>query len=99
MIKEKRFNKEITSYCIIAAISIMCVTLFCKSSPIYPICDLPDANTWLIQAKQVLSGLVLYKDIYEHKGPLQIFAYLFAFAAHSNNASFSSSNSFSEISS
>lgn len=78
MIKEKRFNKEITSYCILAVISIMCVTLFCKSSPIYPICDLPDANTWLIQAKQVLSGLVPYKDIYEHKGPLQIFAYLFA---------------------
>lgn len=77
MIKEKRFNKEITSYCILAVISIMCVTLFCKSSPIYPICDLPDANTWLIQAKQVLSGLVPYKDIYEHKGPLQIFAYLF----------------------
>ncbi|MDY5377741.1 MAG: hypothetical protein SPG60_06830 [Eubacterium coprostanoligenes] len=78
MIKEKLFNKEITSYCILAVISIMCVTLFCKSSPIYPICDLPDANTWLIQAKQVLSGLVPYKDIYEHKGPLQIFAYLFA---------------------
>ena len=78
MIKEKRFNKEITPYCILAVISIMCVTLFCKSSPIYPICDLPDANTWLIQAKQVLSGLVPYKDIYEHKGPLQIFAYLFA---------------------
>lgn len=78
MIKEKRFNKEITSYFILAVISIMCVTLFCKSSPIYPICDLPDANTWLIQAKQVLSGLVPYKDIYEHKGPLQIFAYLFA---------------------
>ena len=78
MIKEKRFNKEITSYFILAVISIMCVTLFCKSSPIYPICDLPDANTWLIQAKQVLSGLVPYKDIYEHKGPLQIFAYLFS---------------------
>ncbi|MGN0531506.1 MAG: hypothetical protein ACI4IN_01750 [Eubacterium sp.] len=39
---------------------------------------MPDTNTWLIQARQILSGQVPYKDIYEHKGPLQMFAYLFA---------------------
>lgn len=71
-------KKEYKNYIVIFFFVLICITLFCKTSPIYPICDLPDTNTWLIQARQVLSGLVPYKDIYEHKGPLQMFAYLFA---------------------
>lgn len=71
-------KKEYINYIAVFFFCAFCITLFCKTSPLYVICDLADTNTWLIQARQILSGQIPYKDIYEHKGPLQMFAYLFA---------------------
>ena len=45
--------------------------LFCsKSSPLYPINDWSDANTYFSVGKGMLEGRVTYRDLYDHKGPL-----------------------------
>lgn len=47
------------------------VLFFCsKSSPGYPINDWCDANIYLTIGKGMSRGLVLYRDLYDHKGPL-----------------------------
>ena len=44
---------------------------FCsKSSPAYPINDWSDANIYFSAGKGMLAGRVMYRDLYDHKGPL-----------------------------
>ena len=47
------------------------VLFFCsKSSPLYPINDWADANVYLTIGKGMTRGMVPYRDLYDHKGPL-----------------------------
>lgn len=47
------------------------VLFFCsKSSFAYPINDWSDANIYFSAGKGILSGRVMYRDLYDHKGPL-----------------------------
>ena len=41
-----------------------------KSSPLYPVNDWVDANTYLTVGRGMLHGMVPYRDLYEQKGPL-----------------------------
>lgn len=41
-----------------------------KCSPLYPLNDWPDANVFLSAGKGMLEGRVMYRDLYDHKGPL-----------------------------
>ena len=41
-----------------------------KSSPLYPINDWADANIYLSVGKGMTEGRVVYRDLYDHKGPL-----------------------------
>lgn len=66
--------------------AVLTITLFSKSSPLYPLNDWVDANCFLTTGKALLSGKVLYRDIYEQKGPLLYF--LHALAAQISNSSF-----------
>lgn len=51
------------------------VMLFCtRSSPLYIINGWPDANAYFTMGRGVLNGLVPYRDLFDHKGPL---TYLF----------------------
>ena len=50
--------------------SVAVVTLFSKSSFLYPFNDWPDANIFFTMGKAMLKGKTLYKDIYDQKGPL-----------------------------
>lgn len=44
---------------------------FCsKCSPVYPLNDWPDANVFLSAGKGMIQGKVMYRDLYDHKGPL-----------------------------
>lgn len=44
---------------------------FCsKCSPLYPLNDWPDANVFLSAGKGMVEGKVMYRDLYDHKGPL-----------------------------
>ncbi|OQD43093.1 hypothetical protein BUL40_08365 [Croceivirga radicis] len=49
-----------------------------KSSPLYPINDWVDANAIFTVGKAMLEGLIVYKDIFEQKGPLLYFIHALA---------------------
>ena len=55
-------------FLLIAAVGI--ITLCSKSSPLYPLNDWVDSNCFFTVGKSMLNGKVLYRDIYEQKGPL-----------------------------
>ena len=47
------------------------VLFFCtKSSPGYPVNDWSDANIYLTIGRGMTRGQVVYRDLYDHKGPL-----------------------------
>lgn len=48
--------------------------LFCtKSSPLYPFNDWVDANAFFTMGKGMINGKILYRDLFEQKGPLLYF--------------------------
>ncbi|NLI20153.1 MAG: hypothetical protein GX418_01180 [Clostridiales bacterium] len=55
-------------YCLLTAAA--CLLVCSKSSPLYPINDWTDANAYFSCGKGMLAGRVMYRDLYEHKGPL-----------------------------
>ncbi len=55
----------------ISAVSV--ITLCSKSSPLYPFNNWDDANCFLTVGRSLLRGRVLYRDIFEQKGPLLYF--------------------------
>ncbi len=55
-------------YCVLAA--FVCLLFCSKSSPLYPINDWTDANAFFSSGKGMVAGRVMYRDLYEHKGPL-----------------------------
>lgn len=55
-------------YCLLIALAYLLVCS--KASPLYPINDWTDANAFFSCGKGMLAGRVLYRDLYEHKGPL-----------------------------
>lgn len=66
--------------------SIIVITLCSKCSPLFPLNDWVDSNAFFTVGKSMLSGLVPYKDLFEHKGPLLYF--LHAAAAYFSYNSF-----------
>ena len=66
--------------------AIVTITVFSKSSPLYPLNDWVEANCFLTAGKALLSGQVLYRDVYEQKGPFLYF--LHALAALVSDSSF-----------
>ncbi len=70
-------NKYILLYLILSAILIIfCVS---KSSPLYPFNDWFDANCYFTVGKSLWKGLVVYKDLFEQKGPLLYFLHALAY--------------------
>ena len=65
---EKKAAGLIWAYCFLVASVIL---LICsKSSPFYPINDWTDANIYFSMGKGMAEGQVIYRDLYDHKGPL-----------------------------
>ena len=79
---------RINKLCLVLIIitSFITITLLSKSSFLYPINDWVDSNCFFTVGKAILKGKVLYRDIYEQKGPL-IFV-LHAIAARISYRSF-----------
>lgn len=67
MTRSKR-NGLVWLYCLLAA--AVCLLICSKSSFLYPINDWTDANAYFSCGKGMLNGRVMYRDLYEHKGPL-----------------------------
>lgn len=63
-----RERVRILLLCLVIAAAAL---FFCsKSSPAYPINDWSDANIYFSAGKGMLAGRVMYRDLYDHKGPL-----------------------------
>lgn len=67
-ISSRRQNALVFGWSLLIAAAVL---FFCsKSSPGYPINDWSDANIYLTIGKGMTRGQVLYRDLYDHKGPL-----------------------------
>ena len=60
------------------------ITICSKSSPLYPMNTWDDANCFFTVGKSVANGQVMYRDIFEQKGPLLYFIYSFAYLISGN---------------
>ncbi len=68
------------------AIAAAFLLLCSKSSPLYPLNDWSDTNIFFSCGKGMIKGLVIYRDLYDHKGPL-LYA-LYALCALIDSTSF-----------
>lgn len=60
-------------WCVGAAAVLLAVCS--KSSPLYPLNDWMDANIFYTMGKAMMNGSVLYRDVFDHKGPLLYLIY------------------------
>ncbi len=60
-------------------LSVAAITVCSKSSPLYPMNNWDDANCFFTVGKSVMNGKILYRDIFEQKGPLLYFIYALAY--------------------
>lgn len=60
-------------WCLAAAALLLAVCS--KSSPLYPLNDWMDANIFYTMGKAMMNGSVLYRDVFDHKGPLLYLIY------------------------
>lgn len=58
-----------------AAVAALLLALCSKSSPLYALNDWMDANIFYTMGKAMANGLVLYRDAFDHKGPLLYLVY------------------------
>lgn len=74
--KKKKFIENklfIILFCFFTSFFLL---LICsKSSPFYPFNDWVDANAFFTMGKGLFNGKVLYKDLFEQKGPFLYFIY------------------------
>lgn len=68
MLKKKQNKILMIIYCL--AISIVLLLICTKSSPLYPLNDWVDSNAFFTMGKGMMNGKVLYRDLFEQKGPL-----------------------------
>lgn len=67
-------------------IAILFLLVCTKSSPLYPMNDWVDVDCIFTVGKSMNEGLVLYRDIFDHKGPVLYF--IFSAAAFISSSSF-----------
>lgn len=60
------------------AVAFVCITLFSASSFLYPLNPWDDANVFMTIGKSMLSGKLLYKEIFDQKGPILFLIHEFA---------------------
>ena len=54
-------------------LSFLFITICSKNSFLYPMNDWGDVNCFFIVGRSLLDGKVLYRDIYDQKGPILYF--------------------------
>lgn len=70
----KKENRSLVFLMLFCLLTAFCFQLICsKSSPLYPDNDWVDLQCFSTVARAMLDGKVLYRDIYEQKGPLIYF--------------------------
>ena len=65
--------------------SFLVMLLCTKSSPIYVLNDWYDANVYYTMGRGLVNGAVLYKDLFDHKGPFLYLIYAIGYLISNNN--------------
>ena len=76
VMKEKNIMPIVWGSLILSAVIV--ITLCSKCSPLYPLNDWDDPNCFFTVGKAVNHGQVLYRDIFEQKGPILYFLHSLA---------------------
>ena len=63
-------NTSVKSYLFLGVIAVLTMLFTTLSSPLYPLNDWVDANTFFTMGKAMFNGKVLYRDVFDHKGPV-----------------------------
>lgn len=71
MVRTARLKQAGWCVAIAAAVLLLCS----KSSPLFVLNDWMDANIFFTMGKSMFSGKVLYRDVFDHKGPVLYFIY------------------------
>ena len=73
-------NNRLGSGCIVFLfiLALISITICSKSSPLYPLNNWDDANCFYTVGRATLNGQVMYRDIFEQKGPWLYFIYMLA---------------------
>lgn len=66
-------NRKFLEVLIILITSIIVISVFSRSSFLYPFNDWVDANCYFTVGKSILSGKIPYKDLLDQKGPFLYF--------------------------
>jgi|GEM_PF-2533842 len=74
------------SILILVIFSAILVAVCSMSSPLYRVNPWIDANSYLVAAKKMADGQVMYRDIFDHKGPILYYLHYFAVRLFSNPA-------------
>lgn len=73
---QKRFQLQDVKYLFFLFGAAVLLLLFCtKNSPAYRFQPWPDPNIYMDIGRAVRSGAVLYRDVFDHKGPLLLLAF------------------------
>jgi len=72
LIKNKISDKNCKFFIVLYALfnAILFLFICSKSSPLYVLNDWCDANSFFTMGKGMANGLIIYKDLFEQKGPL-----------------------------
>lgn len=66
-------TRPVIIYAFCLFLSALFLLICTKSSPLYPFNDWTDANTYFTMGKGMINGKILYRDLFDHKGPLIYF--------------------------
>ena len=68
-------RKQLYIWLFVIILSLICITINSELSFLYAFHEVEDVQCFITVARCMLRGDVLYKDIYEHKGPMHFFLY------------------------
>lgn len=77
-------NKKIINYLYCLGISLLFLFVVSRCSPYYIFNDWNDSNVYFTIGKSVLKGIVMYKDIFDQKGPILYFMHTLAYLISNN---------------
>ncbi len=78
-IKEIRIKKNIGICLYITTLAFLLMMICSRSSFLYPTNNWDDVNSYFTMGKGMMNGLVIYRDLYEQKGPYLYFLYGLAY--------------------
>ncbi len=73
------YDKKVIAYVFCLLVSFLFLFFCSRSSPFYPMNDWCDSNMFFTIGKSLTKGIVIYKDIFEQKGPLLYFIHAISY--------------------